>query len=95
MHTYSYTRGLRVALVVVVAPYLEYSDAAADDNIVTDVLHDAGGLAGDEGQQYRRFVQIPEEKELPAGGCRAANVTEEVGSWVPKDSLEAEHNLRM
>ena len=73
--------------------YLKDGDAAADDNIVADVLHDAGGLAGNEGQQDRRFVQVPKEEELTAGGRRAANVAEEVGRRVPEDPLEAEHDL--
>ncbi len=42
----------------------EHRDAAADDDVVRDVLHDRSGLAGHQGQQDRSLVQVPEQEEL-------------------------------
>ena len=73
--------------------YLEDCDAASDDDVVGDVLHDAGGLSGDEGEEDGRLVEVPEEEELAPRGRRRAHVAEEVGALVPEDPVEAQHHL--
>lgn len=73
--------------------YFEYSDAAANNNVITDILHNAGGLTRNKGQQHWSFVQVPEEEQFTPGCSRAANMTKQIGGWIPEDSLEAQHHL--
>ena len=42
----------------------EDGDAATDDDVIRDVLHDGGGLSSDEGQQNGSLVQVPEQEKL-------------------------------
>ena len=72
---------------------LEDGDAAPDDDVVGDVLHDARGLAGHEGEEDGRLVKVPKQEELPSAGRRGTHVPEQVGTLVPKDAVETEDNL--
>ena len=71
----------------------EYGDAAADDDVIGDVLHDGGSLTRHKGQQYRRLVQVPEQEQLAPAGRRRAHVAEQVGGAVPEYPVKAEDNL--
>ena len=62
----------------------EYGDAAADDDVIGDVLHDGGGLTRHQGQQHRRLVQVPEQEQLAPAGRGGADMTEQVGGAVPE-----------
>ena len=74
---------------------LEDSDRPADDDIVTDILHDRGRLTGDECQKDWRLVEIPEEEELTAAGRRAADMAEQVCIRVPEYAVKAQDDLQM
>ena len=79
---------------IVAKDALEYGDRPADDDVIADVLHDGRRLSGDQRQQHRRLVQVPEEEQLAATRRRAPHVAEQVGVGVPEDPVEAEHDLR-
>jgi len=42
----------------------EDGDTPADDDVIRHVLHDGGGFSGNQSQQHRSLVQVPEEEEL-------------------------------
>ena len=71
----------------------EYGDAAADNDVIGDVLHDGGGLTRHQGQQHRRLVQVPEQEQLAPAGRGGADMTEQVGGAVPEYPVKAEDHL--
>jgi len=78
----------------VVAKYsLEDGNGSANDDVITDVLHDGGGLACHQRQQHRGLVQVPEEKQLPPTRCCTAHVTKQVGIGVPEHTVKTQHHL--
>ena len=72
---------------------LHNDQAPAHDDVIADILHDGGGLPGDEGQQHGGFVQVPEEEQLSSWRRGAAHVTKQVGWWVPEHTVKAQHHL--
>ena len=48
---------------------------------------------GDQSEEYRGLVQIPEEEELSTAGCGASNMTKQVDGWVPESFVKAQDNL--
>lgn len=40
------------------------------------------------------FVEVPEKEELPAAGCGAPYMTEQIHAWVPKHAVETQHHLQ-
>ena len=65
---------LRRRHVGVAEDAFENGDAATDNDVIGDVLHDRGGLAGDKGQQYGGLVQVPEQKKLSPAEKTETNV---------------------
>lgn len=72
---------------------LQHGDAAADNHVVADVLHYSSGLAGDEGKQHGRLVEIPKQEEFSAAGGGAGDVPEEVRLRIPEDPVETKDDL--
>ena len=79
---------------IVAKDSLEHGDAAANDDVVADIFHDGSGFPGNQRQQHRGLVEVPEEEEFPTTGCRAAHVTKEVGAGVPEYTVKAQHHLQ-
>lgn len=74
--------------------YFQNCNATANNNVVANVFHNAGSLASNERQQYRSFVQVPEQEELAPRGSCTTDMPEQISSRVPKNTLETENNLR-
>lgn len=79
---------------VVAKDSLQHGYASANNDIITDILHDGGGLPSDQCQQHRGLVEVPEKKELPTTGCCAAHMTKQVGAGIPEHSVKAQHHLQ-
>lgn len=48
-----------------VAKYaLQHSDTSADDDVISDVLHDSSCLSGYQGQEHWSAVQVPEKEQF-------------------------------
>lgn len=40
------------------------------------------------------FVKIPKQEKLSPAGCRTANMTKQIDTWVPEHTIKAQHNLK-
>ena len=67
----------------------EHREAASNDDVIADVLHDLSCLPGYQRQEDGSLVQVPEEEELSPASRGATHMTKQVDGRIPEHLVEA------